>query len=53
MRRPISKRQLLRRIEALEARLEQPTPPPLPGQQTIDLTPRYEQPTHDEDDTPP
>ncbi|MFF7190543.1 hypothetical protein ACFZAR_36230 [Streptomyces sp. NPDC008222] len=32
---PIRKRDLLRRIEALEARLAQPTPQPLEGQQTI------------------
>lgn len=49
MRGRVSKRDLLRRIEALEARLAQPTPEPLAGQQTIDITPRYEQPTLDED----
>jgi hypothetical protein len=37
VRRPIRKRDLLRRIEALEARLAQPTPPPLDGQQTINV----------------
>jgi hypothetical protein len=52
VRRPIRKRDLLRRIEALEARLEKPTPRPLEGQQTLDLTPRYEQPTLEEDDQP-
>lgn len=35
--RRISKRDLLRRIEALEARLNQPTPPPLAGQQVISV----------------
>jgi hypothetical protein len=40
------------RLAALQARLAQPTPTPLEGQQTIDLTPRYEQPTLDEDDQP-
>jgi hypothetical protein len=39
VRRPISKRDLLRRIEALEARLGTPTPAPLDGQQALDLTP--------------
>lgn len=33
MRRPIRKRDLLARIEALERRLAQPTPAPLAGQQ--------------------
>jgi hypothetical protein len=37
VRRPVSKRDLLRRIEALEARLTQPTPAPLEGQQAFDL----------------
>lgn len=37
MRRPIRKRDLLARIEALERRLAQPTPPPLAGQQAIDV----------------
>jgi hypothetical protein len=43
------------RLSALQARLAQPTPPPLDGQQTIDLTPparQYEQPALDEDDQP-
>ncbi|MFD7995466.1 hypothetical protein [Streptomyces mexicanus] len=35
MRRPIRKRDLLRRIEALEARLSRPTPAPLAGQEAI------------------
>ena len=35
--RRISKRDLLRRIEALEARLGQPTPAPLEGQQIISV----------------
>ena len=51
MRRRVSKRDLLRRIEALEALHQQPTPAPLEGQQAIDLTPRYEQPTLEEDET--
>ena len=51
MRRRVSKRDLLRRIEALEALHQQPTPTPLEGQQAIDLTPRYEQPTLEEDET--
>jgi hypothetical protein len=37
VRRPIRKRDLLRRIEALEARLAQPTPAPLDGQQAINV----------------
>jgi hypothetical protein len=37
VRLPISKRDLLRRIEALEARLEKPTPRPMDGQEAIDL----------------
>lgn len=45
-----SVREVQRRWEALEAALSRPTPPPLPGQETIDLTPRYEQPTLDEDE---
>ncbi|MFE6412592.1 hypothetical protein ACFVOR_37295 [Streptomyces sp. NPDC057837] len=49
-RRAPSRRELLRRIEALEALHRQPTPRPLDGQETIDLTPHYEQPTLDEDD---
>jgi hypothetical protein len=40
------------RLVALQARLAQPTPPALEGQETINLAPRYEQPTLDED-TPP
>lgn len=40
------------RVAALQASLAQPTPEPLEGQETIDLTPRYEQPTLDEDDLP-
>lgn len=40
------------RLDAVRALLTQPTPPALEGQQTIDLTPRYEQPTLDEDDQP-
>jgi hypothetical protein len=35
VRRPIRKRDLLARIEALERRLAQPTPAPLDGQQAI------------------
>lgn len=34
-RRVPSRRELLRRIEAIEARLGQPTPPPLDGQESI------------------
>jgi hypothetical protein len=49
VRHPIRKKDLLRRIEALEARLAKPTPAPLDGQQAIDLNPRYEQPTLEED----
>lgn len=41
------------RLEELRARLTQATPAPLEGQQTIDLTPRYEQPTLDDDGTMP
>ncbi|WP_086732870.1 hypothetical protein [Streptomyces glaucescens] len=37
MRRPIRKRDLLRRIEALEAALAQPTPAPMDGQQAINV----------------
>jgi hypothetical protein len=37
VRRPIRKRDLLARIEALEQRLAQPTPAPLDGQQAIDV----------------
>jgi hypothetical protein len=37
VRRPIRKRDLLRRIEALEARLGQPTAAPLAGQETISV----------------
>ena len=33
--RRISKRELLRRLERVEALLSQPTPPPLAGQETI------------------
>jgi hypothetical protein len=44
--------EVLRRLEDVKARLEKPTPRPLEGQQAIDLTPRYEQPTLDEDDQP-
>jgi hypothetical protein len=33
----VSKRELLARLEALEARLAQPTPPALAGQQTINV----------------
>lgn len=40
------------RLTALQARLAQPTPPALEGQEAINLAPRYEQPTLDED-TPP
>jgi hypothetical protein len=36
------------RLTALHDRLTQPTPEALEGQETIDLTPRYEQPTLDE-----
>ncbi|MGP3737961.1 hypothetical protein ACTWJ9_33160 (plasmid) [Streptomyces sp. GDS52] len=35
MRRPVSKRELLRRLERVEALLGLPTPPPLAGQETI------------------
>lgn len=52
MRRFVSKREILRRLEAVEAQLRQAAAAPLEGQQTIDLTPRYEQPTLDEDDQP-
>ena len=44
MRGRVSKRELLRRIEALEGRLAQPTPAPLEGQQTIDLDQEQEEP---------
>jgi hypothetical protein len=37
VRRPIRKRDLLRRIEALEARLDEPTPAPMDGQQAINV----------------
>lgn len=40
------------RLAALQARLTRPTPCPLEGQEAIDLAPRYEQPTLDEE-TPP
>jgi hypothetical protein len=46
----VSKRELVRRLEALEALHRQPTPAPLEGQQTIDVTPQHRQPTLDEDD---
>ncbi len=46
----MSKRELLARLEAVEAVLAQRTAAPLEGQQTIDLTPRYEQPTLEEAD---
>lgn len=38
------------RLDGLQAALSRPTPPPLDGQEAIDLTPaaRYEQPTLDE-----
>jgi hypothetical protein len=35
VRRFVSKRELVRRLEALEALHRQPTPPPFDGQQTI------------------
>ncbi|MFF1298189.1 MULTISPECIES: hypothetical protein [unclassified Streptomyces] len=35
MRRFVSKRELVRRLEALEALHARPTPAPLPGQETI------------------
>lgn len=35
MRRFVSKREILRRLEALEALHRQPTPAPLPGQEAI------------------
>jgi hypothetical protein len=38
------------RLAAVRARLDQPPPPALEGQETIDLAPRYEQPTLDEGD---
>jgi hypothetical protein len=50
VRRFLSRKEIRRRLEALEARLGQPTPPPLEGQQALDLIPRYEQPTLEEDD---
>ncbi|MER6345118.1 hypothetical protein ACWC10_05910 [Streptomyces sp. NPDC001595] len=37
MRRPTGKRDLLRRIEEVEARLDEPTPAPLDGQEAIDV----------------
>jgi hypothetical protein len=37
VRRRVSKRDLLRRIEALEALHQQPTPAPLAGQETISV----------------
>jgi len=37
VRRFVSKREILRRLEALEARLAQPTEQPLPGQETISV----------------
>lgn len=37
MRRWVPRRELLRRIEALEALHKQPTPAPLAGQQTINV----------------
>jgi len=40
------------RLDDVRARLTQPTPAPLEGQQIIDLSPRYEQPTLDQDDQP-
>lgn len=49
MRRPVSRAEALRRIEDVKALLEKPTPRPLDGQQALDLTPRYEQPTLEED----
>jgi hypothetical protein len=52
VRRFVSKREILRRLEAVEAQLRQSPAAPLEGQQTIDLTPRYEQPALDEDDQP-
>jgi hypothetical protein len=33
----VSRREILRRLEALEALHRQPTPPPIPGQQAIDV----------------
>lgn len=36
------------RLDAVRALLTQPTPAPLEGQQAIDLSPRYEQPTLDD-----
>ncbi|MFF7795580.1 hypothetical protein [Streptomyces sp. NPDC007991] len=44
--------EVLHRIDDVKGRLEQPTPRPLDGQKAIDLTPRYEQPTLEEDDQP-
>lgn len=38
MRRRVSKREILRRLERLEALLAQPAPAPLEGQQALDLT---------------
>jgi len=37
VRRFLSKREILRRLEAVEAQLRQPTPPSLEGQQAIDI----------------
>lgn len=37
MRRRVSRREILRRLEALEALHRQPTPAPLKGQETINV----------------
>lgn len=37
MRRWVSRREIVRRLEALEALQRQPTPPPLPGQTAISV----------------
>lgn len=47
-----SREELLRRLDDVKARLAQRTPRPLDGQQALDLTPRYEQPTLEEDEHP-
>jgi hypothetical protein len=50
VRRFVSKRELVRRLEALEALHAQPTPAPLPGQETISVATigdhAYEGPGH-------
>lgn len=50
MRRRVSKRELVARLEALEALHRQPTPPPLAGQETLSVATisshTYEGPGH-------